>query len=299
MKNRMKFMNSYLLALKSGFGFLSTIPVGISMEGIEKLMEKIYFYPVVGAVLGLLIGAVAYLGQAIFPVSILAALIMVIIYYLTGFNHLDGATDIGDGFMAHGSVEKKIKALKDTSIGTGGVAFCILLLLTLYGSIVAVLEESGAGQVSNLSQGQGSGLTFVLFASLFIAEVSAKQAMLTIAAFGKPIPPPKGQLYPGLGAMTINGATRKNFLIGFTFGAVVCFLSFKFLGLGFLGLLPYLAACISSLVLLNRSYAHFGGLNGDGIGTANEIGRVIALISIAIILKLINGQLGGFEWTLL
>jgi adenosylcobinamide-GDP ribazoletransferase len=291
-------MNSYLLAFKSGFGFLSTIPVGISMEGIEELMKKIYFYPVVGAVLGLLIGAAAYIGQVIFPVSILAALIMVVIYYLTGFNHLDGATDIGDGFMAHGSLEKKIKALKDTNLGTGGVAFCILLLLTLYGSLVAVLEESGTGQLSTSSQ--GSGLTFVLFASLFIAEVSAKQSMLTIAAFGKPIPPPKGQLYPGLGAMTMNGATRKNFLIGFTFGAVVCFLSFSFLGFGLLGLFPYLAACLSSLVLLNRSYAHFGGLNGDGIGTANEIGRVIALISIAIILKLIiNGQLGGFEWTLL
>ena len=130
---------------------------------------------------------------------------------------------------------------------------------------------------------------------MFIAEVSAKQSMLTIAAFGKPIPPPKDQAYPGLGAMTINGATRKNFLIGFVFGAIVCSLPF-----GPIGLLPYLGACISSLVLLNRSYAHFGGLNGDGIGTANEIGRVTALIIIAVILKLsLNGYMGGLKWTLL
>jgi len=95
--------------------------------------------------------------------------------------------------------------------------------------------------------------------------------------------------------MTINGATSKNFLIGFIFGAVVCFLA-----LGWLGLLPYLAACISSLVLLNRSYSHFGGLNGDGIGTANEIGRVTALIILAIILKFsLNGDMGGLEWMLL
>jgi adenosylcobinamide-GDP ribazoletransferase len=100
-------MNSYLLAFKSGFGFLSTIPVGISMEGIDELMKKIYFYPIVGAVLGLLIGAVAYIGQVVFPGPVLAALIMGFIYYITGFNHLDGVTDIGDGFMAHGSFEKK------------------------------------------------------------------------------------------------------------------------------------------------------------------------------------------------
>ncbi len=280
-------MNSYLLAFKSGFGFLSTIPVGISMEGIDELMKKIYFYPVVGAVLGLLIGAVAYIGQVIFPGPVLAVLIMGFIYYLTGFNHLDGVTDIGDGFMAHGSIEKKIKALKDTTIGTGGVSFCILLLLTLYSSIRAV-QEGGSAVF-------GVNLPVLMFASMFIAEVSAKQSMLTIAAFGKPIPPQEKQAYPGLGAMTINGATRKNFLIGLVFGAIVCFLPF-----GWIGLLPYLGACISALVILNRSYAHFGGLNGDGIGTANEIGRVTALIVLAVLLKLsFNGYMGGLKWTLL
>ncbi|MDD4307035.1 MAG: adenosylcobinamide-GDP ribazoletransferase [Methanosarcina sp.] len=280
-------MNSYLLAFKSGFGFLSTIPVGISMEGIDELMKKIYFYPIVGAVLGLLIGAIAYIGQVIFPGPILAALIMGFVYYITGFNHLDGVTDMGDGFMAHGSLEKKIKALKDTTLGTGGVAFCMLLLLTFYGSIRAIQEEG--------SVVFGSNLPVLMFASMFIAEVSAKQSMLTIAAFGKPIPPQEKQAYPGLGAMTINGATRKNFLIGFIFGAIVCFLPF-----GLIGLLPYLGACTSALVLLNRSNAHFGGLNGDGIGTANEIGRVTALIILAVILKLsLNGNMGGLEWMLL
>lgn len=266
-------MNSFLLAFKSGFGFLSTIPVGISMEGIDELMKKIYFYPIVGAVLGLLIGAAAYIGQLIFPGAIVAALIMGIIYYITGFNHLDGVTDMGDGFMAHGSLEKKLKALKDTNLGTGGVSFCILLLLALYGSIRAVQEEG-------LNAGPSFSLPVLMLASMFIAEVSAKQSMLTIAAFGKPIPRPKDQAYPGLGEMTINGATQKNFLIGFLFGAAVCALPF-----GPIGLLPYLGACASSLVLLNRSYVHFGGLNGDGIGTANEIGRVTALIIIAVCLK--------------
>lgn len=208
-------MNSYLLAFKSGFGFLSTIPVGITMEGIDELMKKIFFYPVVGAVLGLLIGIVAYAGQLVFPGPVLAALIMGFVYYITGFNHLDGVTDMGDGFMAHGSLEKKVKALKDTTLGTGGVAFGILVLLAFYGSIRSVQEEGIAAF--------GSNLPFLMFASMFIAEVSAKQSMLTIAAFGKPLPRLKEQTYPGLGGeMTINGATRKNFLIGFIFGAVVC-----------------------------------------------------------------------------
>lgn len=272
-------MNSYLLALKSGFGFLSTIPVGLSMEGIDQLMKKIYFYPVVGAVLGLLIGAVAYLGQTVFPAPITAAVIMVFVYYITGFNHLDGVGDLGDGMTAHGSLERKLKALKDTTLGIGGVAFCVLLLVMFYSAIRAIQAEGEAF---------GPDLAKLMFLSMFVAEVSSKQAMLTIATFGK-------SLHEGLGSMTINGATVANFSIGFIFGAAVCTLAF-----GSIGLFAYLAACVSALFLLNRSNAHFGGLNGDGIGMANEVGRVTALITIALILQLSNnGYEGGLIWTLL
>ncbi|MDL5502271.1 MAG: adenosylcobinamide-GDP ribazoletransferase, partial [Candidatus Methanoperedens sp.] len=31
-------MRKFLSAIRSGFGFLTTIPVGITMEGIENLM---------------------------------------------------------------------------------------------------------------------------------------------------------------------------------------------------------------------------------------------------------------------
>ncbi|MDD3042005.1 MAG: adenosylcobinamide-GDP ribazoletransferase [Methanosarcinaceae archaeon] len=277
-------MNSYLLALKSGFGFLSTIPVGLSMEGIDQLMKKIYFYPVVGAVLGLLVGAVAYLGQTVLPDSITAAVIMVFVYYITGFNHLDGVADLGDGMTAHGSLERKLKALKDTTLGIGGVAFCVLLLLMFFSAIRAIQAE-GQGFSST---GSGPGLPEIMFLSMFVAEVSSKQAMLTIATFGK-------SLHEGLGSMTINGATGFNFSIGFVFGAAVCTFAF-----GTVGLIAYLAACVSALVLLNRSNTHFGGLNGDGIGMANEVGRVTALITIALILQLSNnGCAGGLIWTLL
>ena len=49
-------MKDLLFALKSGFGWLSTIPVGISMEGVEALMKHVYVFPVVGLVLGAILG---------------------------------------------------------------------------------------------------------------------------------------------------------------------------------------------------------------------------------------------------
>ncbi|MCZ7381007.1 MAG: adenosylcobinamide-GDP ribazoletransferase, partial [Candidatus Methanoperedens sp.] len=60
-------MRNFLSALRSGFGFLTTIPVGITMEGIENLMKHIYLFPVVGAVLGFIFAVICIISALIFP----------------------------------------------------------------------------------------------------------------------------------------------------------------------------------------------------------------------------------------
>ncbi|MBN2110236.1 MAG: adenosylcobinamide-GDP ribazoletransferase, partial [Methanosarcinaceae archaeon] len=131
-------MNAFLLALRSSFGFLSTIPVGITMEGLDEFFKRTYLHLVVGIVLGLLMGAVAYVLMSFVPVSISALLIIAFVYYLTGLNHLDGIADLGDGLTAHGSVEKKLKALKDMSLGIGGVAYAALTIVAFYASLTSL-----------------------------------------------------------------------------------------------------------------------------------------------------------------
>ncbi|MCZ7361897.1 MAG: adenosylcobinamide-GDP ribazoletransferase, partial [Candidatus Methanoperedens sp.] len=105
-------MKEFLSALRSGFGFLTTIPVGITMEGIEKLMKHIYLFPVVGSVIGLLLAGAGYASSMLFPPFLTSFIVIISIYYLTGFNHIDGLADFGDGVAAHGSREKKIAAMR-------------------------------------------------------------------------------------------------------------------------------------------------------------------------------------------
>lgn len=258
-------MSDFLLAVRSGFGFLSTIPVGITMEGIDELMKRSYLFTFVGAVLGLIIGGFAFLFETIFPQQISAVLIIVSIYYLTGLNHLDGLADFGDGATAHGSLEKKISALKDMSLGIGGVAYAAIALIALYASITALQNEAALFS-------KEVHTTAIVLISMFIAEVSAKQAMLTIAAFGKPI-------HEGLGSIAINNTNLTKFTIGLLFGAAACMLAF-----GLFGILALLTSIISALAVLNISNRHFGGVNGDCIGTANEIGRIVALMTIVVLM---------------
>ena len=276
-------MSSFLLAIRSGFGFLSTIPVGITMEGLDELMKRSYLFTFVGAVLGLIIGGFAFVFETIFPPQISAVFIIVSIYYLTGLNHLDGLADFGDGATAHGSLEKKINALKDMSLGIGGVAYAALALIALYASITALQNEAV------LLKGAGMDAAAVVLAAMLIAEISAKQAMLTIAAFGKPI-------HEGLGSMAINNTDLPKYTIGLLFGAAVCILASGLIGFLAIGIVALFASSISAILILNISNRHFGGINGDCIGTANEIGRIIALIAIIVILR--SGT-GSLVWTLL
>ena len=93
-------MKDLAFALKSGFGWLSTISVGISMEGIEALMRHVYVFPLVGLVLGGILGGAAYIAGQVLPVHLVAVVVIVAIYKLCGINHIDGLADFGDGVIA-------------------------------------------------------------------------------------------------------------------------------------------------------------------------------------------------------
>ncbi|WP_292469504.1 adenosylcobinamide-GDP ribazoletransferase [Methanolobus sp.] len=264
-------MNSFLLALRSSFGFLSTIPVGITMEGLDEFFKRTYLHQVVGLVLGLLMGAVAYLLISFIPISISAVLIIAFVYYITGLNHLDGVADLGDGLTAHGSVEKKLKALKDMSLGIGGVAYAALIIIAFYAALTSLYSEA------SILYSTSADVARIFFFAMFVSELSAMQSMLTIAAFGKSI-------HEGLGSILINNTTVPKYLIGFVIGSIACIGASSYLGLGVTGILAFIAAIVATFVLLNISNRHFGGVNGDVIGASNEVGRIISLITITLVL---------------
>jgi adenosylcobinamide-GDP ribazoletransferase len=246
-------MSELLSALRSGFGFLTTIPVGITMEGVEKLMKHIYFFPVVGAVIGIILALIGFASSALFPPMLTSFVVITAIYFLTGFNHIDGLADFGDGIAAHGTREKKVRAMRDIAIGTGGLVFCLIAILGIFSSLFSILESSAA----------------VFTLALVVAETSAKQSMVTVAAFGR-------KIHEGFGATAVDNTKLSDFIIGIVFSAVVCFV---FLGIP--GLESLIVAQLAALLVLNTANRHFGGVSGDVMGASNEIGRLACLLFIA------------------
>jgi adenosylcobinamide-GDP ribazoletransferase len=222
------------------------------MEGIEALMRHIYLFPLVGAALGLIYTIVAVALTVIAPPGIVAALVLVAIYKLCGINHADGLADFGDGVTAHTTVEKKISAMKDVYIGTGGVVFVVVTILAVYASISAIPREA-------------------LPLALVVAEVAAKQSMIAFAAFSAP-------LHKGFGSIAIENTNRSDFLVGLVIAALICWAL-----AGLFGFAVLLVAQISALYMVAISKRNFGGATGDGFGATNEVARCVALISAAIL----------------
>lgn len=219
------------------------------MEGIEALMRHVYVFPVVGLVLGLLFAAAAFIASLALPPALVAIIVIVVIYKLCGINHIDGLADFGDGVIAHGSQEKKVAAMKDVNLGTGGGVFIAVILLALYAALSSIP-------------------TALLPLALVVSEVCAKESMIAFAAFST-------SLQKGFGQIMIERTGVKEFSIGLIISAAFCGAV-----LGPLGLCALAFSIAAALYLVMVARRNFGGSTGDGIGATNEVCRVVALAAI-------------------
>jgi adenosylcobinamide-GDP ribazoletransferase len=231
------------------------------MEGLEALMSHVYVFSLVGIVLGAIMGGSAYLLSRLFPATLTSVLVLAIIYKLCGINHLDGLADFGDGIVTHGSPEKKVAAMKDVSLGTGGAAFIVMILIANY----AIINSMPA---------------LLLPLALLVAEVSAKQSMIAFAAFSK-------SLHKGFGQIMIDRTGHREFLI-----ALAISVAASYVALGTLGLAMLAASQLVALYLVIVAKRNFGGATGDGIGATNEICRAIALAAALTL----GGVLPWMRW---
>lgn len=116
--------------LRTAFSFLTTLPIphpAIWSEGDSG--KSAVWYPLVGAVIGLIIAGFYWLSGAIFPNNIAAVLAMILWIVLTGGLHLDGLSDCCDGFFYSGTPEKRLQIMKDSHHGTFAVLGAVLMLL--------------------------------------------------------------------------------------------------------------------------------------------------------------------------
>ena len=112
------------------FVFLTRIPIRIAgdVTGAD-IARASRHYPVVGACVGAILGAIAWLGMQVFPATLAATLACVAGLLLTGAFHEDALADVADGFGGGFTVERKLAIMKDSLHGTYGVLALLTAML--------------------------------------------------------------------------------------------------------------------------------------------------------------------------
>ena len=231
-------------------GFCTVFPAGRAAP-FDAFARHNYLMPVAGY----LIGGIAALITLFLPVQeVAAALALVLVMLLSGYHHLDGLLDLGDGLMAHTSREKRIKALTDSQIGAGALGLGLSVILLNFSGLLA------AASVPIM---------------ILVAEVLAKWTMCCLLTVGRPFKK---------GSFSYTHSFSKWW---FPLISLVLCLPLLLLPNGFFLLTAGIVACLVVLLLLTMiGNRLFGGINGDFVGAANEIARAAVLIAGALVLTL-------------
>ena len=122
---------------------LTVIPLG-TREGERPAR----YLPLVGWLFGVLAAGIASGAVALGVSDGLGALFTATVIVgawalLSGFLHLDGIADTADGMGVRGDAERRLAVMRDSSIGTFGVA-ALVLVLSVQIAAVAMIVESGS-----------------------------------------------------------------------------------------------------------------------------------------------------------
>jgi adenosylcobinamide-GDP ribazoletransferase len=254
--------NSGLITeLGTGLAFLTRLPVRGASGGAGSLARAAWTFPIVGALVGAL-GALAYWGAAAvgLPPFVAGVLAVAATLLVTGALHEDGLADTADGFGAGGSRARKLEIMRDSRIGTYGVAALILSILLRAGAVASLVEPA-------------------LAAPALIAAHTAARA--TLPAFMRFVP----RARPDGLAAEAGHPTMAGVIIAAFVGATALAACFDLMGM--LVALVLLAAAASFMAWL--ALRQIGGQTGDVLGALEQTGEILVLLAAASLLSL-NAQ---------
>jgi len=221
-------------------------------EEIRSVGRSTIYFPLVGLLIGLLLVLLYMVLRTFLPTTVNCVLLIGALAVITGAHHIDGLMDTADAFAAGKTGAQRLEIMKDTRVGAFGITAAIIVLLTKYISLAAIISIPALLTFPLLSRWAITGLALIFPSA---RDGGSFYALKDSAGWG------------GFIGATVIALTVAVPLNGLIIGPLIM--------LGLFGLLYCLGVIFSRL---------FGGLTGDCCGALIESGEVIVLIlNIALI----------------
>ena len=240
----------------TGLQFLTTIRLWPETEwSSERFGRSVRYFPLIGAVIGLVLTGGYLLLAPWLPSHLLAALFIVGSIVLTGGLHCDGFMDTMDGLFSGRSPERMLEIMKDSRVGANGVVAFVCLILLKW----SIFLDFPATALPH---------------ALFAAPVVGRTAMVVaITAFPYARPQGIGKLF----AEFAGGSTLV--IAGISGVAMLSMSGWIVLGAG-------LSALISGVLFARFASKRLGGLTGDLYGAVTEITELSFLLLALLVANL-------------
>ena len=235
--------------LLGAVSFLTRVPTGTGERRVQELAGFVPWFPVVGAGVGLVVGAVYAGGRELLPPLPAATVAVVAGIGLTGAFHEDGLGDTADAFMGHHDRDGTIRILKDPRLGTFGVLAVAASLLLRVGAVAALAP--------------GAALA-ALPAAHALSRAVAVAAMTALPAAGD----------TGLGASYVLALSRRRALAGAVAGLAIALAL-----LGVTAVWAAAAAAVAAALLGRLAVRRIGGVTGDVLGAVQQLGEMLVLLA--------------------
>ncbi len=246
--------------LLAAWRFLTIVPVpGNSGTAEDDLARSVFWFPVVGLLLGAVAAGLAYGLGLVVPPLVVAAITVVVLLSFSGGLHMDGLADTADGFFSSRPRERMLEIMKDSHIGAMGVMAIVCVLLLKFAALASLPAAK-------------------FWPAALLMPLAGRSALVMhmgLLPYARP---------SGLGAIFYRQNPR---WAAFWAGGVLAAVAWGLLGC--CGLSIWVACLATVLVLSAYVYRKIGGATGDTLGAICEVIEIVP----ALVLTL--GPLGGVK----
>ena len=233
---------------RAALGFLT--PLGGARAPEPGALD---WFPAVGALVGLLVGAAWWAGGEIWNAQVAAAIAVVADLVLTGALHVDGVADTADGVLPHMERRRRLEVMAAPDVGAFGVAAAGSVLLLRFAAFTSLAPDALA------------------IAALWCASRTAMAVTARAVPYAR-----AGGLAQAFIDGSDAGAARRVAAVGAALAGVLAALAAGAAGVA--GVVAVAGVAAAVVALARR---RLGGFTGDVLGAAGVIGETVGLLVIA------------------
>ncbi|MCB1498494.1 MAG: adenosylcobinamide-GDP ribazoletransferase [Bauldia sp.] len=245
--------------LRTSTAFLTRLPpdwIGSPAQAMPDFRRAARVFPLVGALVGAVGGAVLLLAAWLhLPPLLAAGLAVLATVAFTGALHEDGLADTADGFGGAGSAQRRLEIMDDSRIGTFGVIAVVFSLLLRVAALTSLIALG----------------PFRAALALVAAEALSRAAMVR---FWESLPAAK----PGGLASDTGPPDHQATVIALVLGFLIT-LGLVWPALGFWpAILAILLVSLATYMFARLSQDAIGGRTGDTLGACQQVALLAFLV---------------------